>query len=146
MLDLKLEAINENDVLYLSVCSWVTLKKPLIKILNLRTYFWTISSRKRFKNVRYIIAAFTHMGLFFNMFLFNDILYMYSQSKCPFFVQDSSRKVVCDAVTLGIPTPTFSSALAFYDGYRYVGQLLLSRGIKSPVNVSSEGRSSEREK
>ena len=86
------------------------------------------------------------LGLFFNMFLFNDILYMYSQSKCPFFVQDSWRKVVCAAVTLGIPTPTFSSALAFYDGYRYVGQLLLSRGIKSPVNVSSEGRSSEREK
>lgn len=32
--------------------------------------------------------------------------------------QDSWRKVVCAAVTLGIPTPTFSSALAFYDGYR----------------------------
>lgn len=32
--------------------------------------------------------------------------------------QDSWRKVVAAAVTLGIPTPTFSSALAFYDGYR----------------------------
>ncbi|XP_028393838.1 6-phosphogluconate dehydrogenase, decarboxylating-like [Dendronephthya gigantea] len=32
--------------------------------------------------------------------------------------QDSWRKVVATAVTLGIPTPTFSSALAFYDGYR----------------------------
>jgi 6-phosphogluconate dehydrogenase len=28
------------------------------------------------------------------------------------------RKVVATAVELGIPTPTFSSALAFYDGYR----------------------------
>ncbi|XP_046850207.1 6-phosphogluconate dehydrogenase, decarboxylating-like [Xenia sp. Carnegie-2017] len=32
--------------------------------------------------------------------------------------QDSWRKVVATAVTLGIPTPTFSSALAFFDGYR----------------------------
>ncbi|KAK2184006.1 hypothetical protein NP493_286g00016 [Ridgeia piscesae] len=32
--------------------------------------------------------------------------------------QDSWRKVVTTAITLGIPTPTFSSALAFFDGYR----------------------------
>ncbi|PFX26134.1 6-phosphogluconate dehydrogenase, decarboxylating [Stylophora pistillata] len=32
--------------------------------------------------------------------------------------QDSWRKVVAAAVTLGIPTPAFSTALAFYDGYR----------------------------
>ncbi|XP_013381377.1 6-phosphogluconate dehydrogenase, decarboxylating isoform X2 [Lingula anatina] len=32
--------------------------------------------------------------------------------------QDSWRKVVSTAVTLGIPTPCFSTALAFYDGYR----------------------------
>lgn len=34
--------------------------------------------------------------------------------------QDSWRKVVAQAVTLGIPTPAFSTALAFFDGYRSV--------------------------
>ena len=28
------------------------------------------------------------------------------------------RNVICSAVKLGIPTPCFSTALAFYDGYR----------------------------
>ncbi|CAD5115893.1 DgyrCDS4828 [Dimorphilus gyrociliatus] len=32
--------------------------------------------------------------------------------------QESWRKVVSEAVLLGIPTPAFSTALAFYDGYR----------------------------
>ena len=32
--------------------------------------------------------------------------------------QDSWRKVVASAVTLGVPTPCFSTALAFFDGYR----------------------------
>ncbi|ELT97633.1 hypothetical protein CAPTEDRAFT_160925 [Capitella teleta] len=32
--------------------------------------------------------------------------------------QDSWRHVVASAVSLGVPTPAFSSALAFYDGYR----------------------------
>ncbi|RDD38850.1 6-phosphogluconate dehydrogenase, decarboxylating [Trichoplax sp. H2] len=32
--------------------------------------------------------------------------------------QESWRKVVANAVLLGIPTPSFSCALAFYDGYR----------------------------
>ncbi len=32
--------------------------------------------------------------------------------------QDSWRLVVAEAVKLGIPTPAFSTALAFYDGYR----------------------------
>lgn len=32
--------------------------------------------------------------------------------------QDSWRLVVSSAVNLGIPTPAFSTALAFYDGYR----------------------------
>eukprot|EP00096_Caligus_rogercresseyi_P012507 TRINITY_DN525_c0_g1_i1.p1 TRINITY_DN525_c0_g1~~TRINITY_DN525_c0_g1_i1.p1 ORF type:complete len:485 (+),score=177.98 TRINITY_DN525_c0_g1_i1:211-1665(+) len=32
--------------------------------------------------------------------------------------QDSWRKVVSKAVELGVPTPCFSTALAFYDGYR----------------------------
>lgn len=32
--------------------------------------------------------------------------------------QASWRKVIATAVTLGIPTPAFSTALAFYDGYR----------------------------
>lgn len=32
--------------------------------------------------------------------------------------QDSWRKVVAKAVELGVPTPCFSTALAFYDGYR----------------------------
>ncbi|CAG8632386.1 5531_t:CDS:2, partial [Scutellospora calospora] len=43
----------------------------------------------------------------------------------PFFkkavedAQDSWRHVVSQAVLLGIPTPAFSTALAFYDGYRH---------------------------
>ncbi len=32
--------------------------------------------------------------------------------------QASWRRVVSAAALLGIPTPTFSTALAFYDGYR----------------------------
>jgi len=32
--------------------------------------------------------------------------------------QKSWRHVVATAVTLGVPTPAFSTALAFYDGYR----------------------------
>ena len=32
--------------------------------------------------------------------------------------QDGWRKVIATAVTLGIPVPAFSSALAFYDGFR----------------------------
>lgn len=32
--------------------------------------------------------------------------------------QDSWREVICAAVQLGIPMPAFSSALAFFDGYR----------------------------
>lgn len=39
-------------------------------------------------------------------------------SKC----QDSWRNVIATAVKMGIPTPAFSTALAFYDGYRS-GQL-----------------------
>ena len=32
--------------------------------------------------------------------------------------QTAWRKVVATAVTLGVPTPAFSTALAFFDGYR----------------------------
>lgn len=32
--------------------------------------------------------------------------------------QESWRHVIATAVTLGIPTPAFSAALAFYDGFR----------------------------
>jgi len=32
--------------------------------------------------------------------------------------QDAWRRVVCTAIELGVPTPAFSSALAYYDGYR----------------------------
>jgi 6-phosphogluconate dehydrogenase len=32
--------------------------------------------------------------------------------------QDAWRRVVCTAVELGVPTPAFSSSLAYYDGYR----------------------------
>ena len=32
--------------------------------------------------------------------------------------QSAWRRVVATAVTLGVPVPTFSSALAYYDGYR----------------------------
>jgi len=34
------------------------------------------------------------------------------------FLFFSWRKVVASAVELGVPTPCFSTALAFYDGYR----------------------------
>ncbi len=43
----------------------------------------------------------------------------------PFFTQalkdcqDGWRRVVSQAVQIGIPTPAFSTALAFYDGYRH---------------------------
>eukprot|EP00794_Sanderia_malayensis_P015443 gene15443-17021_t len=33
--------------------------------------------------------------------------------------QESWRKVVASGAMLGVPTPAFSTALAFYDGYRY---------------------------
>ena len=33
-------------------------------------------------------------------------------------LQEGWRRVVSQAVLLGIPTPAFSSALAFFDGYR----------------------------
>ena len=36
------------------------------------------------------------------------------------------RKVVAQSVLLGVPTPCFSTALAFYDGYRYNPSLHLS--------------------
>ena len=36
--------------------------------------------------------------------------------------QDSWRKVVALAVTVGIPTPCFSTALAFFDGFRLGSQ------------------------
>jgi 6-phosphogluconate dehydrogenase len=32
--------------------------------------------------------------------------------------QDGWRHVVSQAVMLGVPTPCFSTALSFYDGYR----------------------------
>ena len=32
--------------------------------------------------------------------------------------QDAWRKVISEAVELGIPVPAFSSALAYYDSYR----------------------------
>lgn len=35
-----------------------------------------------------------------------------------FKFQDSWREVVAIAAQIGIPTPAFSAALAFYDGYR----------------------------
>ena len=34
--------------------------------------------------------------------------------------QKSWRKVVAQSVLLGVPTPCFSTALAFFDGYRFV--------------------------
>jgi 6-phosphogluconate dehydrogenase len=32
--------------------------------------------------------------------------------------QDSWRRVVMQAIELGVPVPAFTTALAFYDGYR----------------------------
>ena len=43
--------------------------------------------------------------------------------------QDSWRKVVASAVTLGVPTPCFSTALAFFDGYRYVMVIFCMYGV-----------------
>lgn len=43
-----------------------------------------------------------------------DDFFMDAIHKC----QDSWRKVIAAAVTFGIPTPAFSTALAFYDGFR----------------------------
>jgi 6-phosphogluconate dehydrogenase len=45
--------------------------------------------------------------------LFDDFFRQAVQS-----AQAAWRKVVAKAVELGIPTPAFSSALAYYDGYR----------------------------
>jgi 6-phosphogluconate dehydrogenase len=62
----------------------------------------------------------------------NDIMAAYQQDPAldnlllaPFFrdeverSQGGWRRVVAEAVRLGIPTPTMSAALAFYDGYRH---------------------------
>ena len=55
--------------------------------------------------------------------------------------QKSWRKVVSEAVLLGVPTPCFSTALAFYDGYRYVFYVharfteKLFRSKKLPANL-----------
>ena len=55
----------------------------------------------------------------FVLFVFTLVI----ESHCFFVSQDGWRKVVAAAVTLGIPTPAFSSALAFFDGYRSVAAL-----------------------
>ena len=52
--------------------------------------------------------------------------------------QDSWRKVIATAVTLGIPTPAFSTALAFFDGYRSArlpANLIQVKETKDFINV-----------
>jgi 6-phosphogluconate dehydrogenase len=45
--------------------------------------------------------------------------------------QDPWRRVVARAAELGIPTPAFSSSLAYYDGYRRaVGPASLIQGLR----------------
>jgi 6-phosphogluconate dehydrogenase len=45
--------------------------------------------------------------------------------------QDSWRRVVARAAELGIPTPAFSSSLAYYDGYRRAhGPASLIQGLR----------------
>lgn len=46
--------------------------------------------------------------------LLTDKFFMDAVHKC----QDSWRQVVAQGALLGVPTPAFSTALAFYDGYR----------------------------
>ena len=79
---------------------WETLKRHLTKILNLQIYFWTTFSAMKSSSARYVTAI---IPVFY---AFNEL------------VQDAWRKVVAAAVGLGIPTPCFSCALAFFDGYR----------------------------
>lgn len=59
-----------------------------------------------------IKAAFEKNGNLNNLLL--DDFFRAEIAKC----QSSWRKVVANAVLLGIPTPCFSTALAFFDGYR----------------------------
>ena len=59
-----------------------------------------------------IKAAFEKNASLNNLLL--DDFFRAEISKC----QGSWRKVVANAVLLGIPTPCFSTALAFFDGYR----------------------------
>uniref|UniRef100_A0A914UP10 6-phosphogluconate dehydrogenase, decarboxylating n=1 Tax=Plectus sambesii TaxID=2011161 RepID=A0A914UP10_9BILA len=47
-----------------------------------------------------------------------DVVILYEMAFDNLQGDDSWRTVVATAVQLGIPTPAFSTALAFYDGYR----------------------------
>jgi 6-phosphogluconate dehydrogenase len=60
-----------------------------------------------------IKAAFDKNPQLDNLLL--DDFFRDAVEKC----QASWRKVVATAVLAGVPTPCFSTALAFYDGYRY---------------------------
>jgi 6-phosphogluconate dehydrogenase len=45
--------------------------------------------------------------------------------------QAAWRRVICTAVDLGVPVPAFSSALAYYDGYRRArGPASLLQGLR----------------
>lgn len=59
-----------------------------------------------------IKAAFEKNPKLSNLLL--DDFFTKAMTEC----QASARIVVSTAVTLGIPTPALSTALAFYDGYR----------------------------
>ena len=54
--------------------------------------------------------------------------------------QKSWRKVVAQSVLLGVPTPCFSTALAFFDGYRFTFKLF--KVSKSNRFFGSDQRSS----
>jgi 6-phosphogluconate dehydrogenase len=59
-----------------------------------------------------IKEAFDHNGGLTNLML--DPFFKEKLEKC----QEGWRKVIASAVTNGIPVPSFSSALAYFDGYR----------------------------
>lgn len=51
--------------------------------------------------------------------------------------QDAWRSVVANAVNLGIPTPAFSTALAYYDGYRSAKLPANLIQVKYPLVIQS---------
>lgn len=67
-----------------------------------------------------IKKAFDNNSQLNNLLL--DDFFKNAVTKC----QDSWRIVVSKAILTGIPTPAFSTALAFYDGYR---------SAESPANL-----------
>ena len=110
--------LSAGSLLSIIVVSSATLRKPLTRMRPSQIYCWTISSRQQSLTVRYVSCMLIqgeimHFCVLLSFDLFFSFLFF-------FFLQESWRKTAAMAVQLGIPTPAFSSALAFYDGYRCV--------------------------